>query len=374
MKLLLIFNKLMKTGATGEWVSQSQFTARMVALRSFVERHGGSTLEVQDERWHASRWRRLARPLTLMREIAGTMPDVVVLQYPNCPFFWSMDSRVGVRRSLMFARALRRWCSRRGVSIVLDYRDMIEPEQMNVPPELFRRFQAEVFGSADAIWASSPGYARHAQERFGLDAAKIQIVLNGAFAVDCEEPAASDGRVRFVYSGDLRPGDRGIEQMLEAVSACADVNCEFVFCGPKGEWVNSRPGSGNVRLLGELPRSEVMRLLRSCDVGLLPLPRSDYFDINFPTKLGEYVSTGLAVLGTDATVAADYVNSNRIGVSAPFEKWPEAIRGLAADRELLARYRAESAARSNGMLWDNLYDGAYAEFEARVTEVIACRA
>jgi hypothetical protein len=268
-----------------------------------------------------------------------------------------------LRRSMVFSHLIRRYCNRTGARLVLDYRDWIDASQLSVPARLFERFERVVFTYPDAIWSSSPGYSAKAAEKYDLSRVFVRVVLNGAFVSDsthvCKREPSS--LVRFLYTGDLRQQGRGIEELLAAIEACADLTCEFVLCGHNGEWLEQRETSTNVTFLGELPRSEVIKLLPSCDVGLVPHPDSDLYDRSFPTKLGEYVYNGLAILCTPSRVTADFVNAHNLGLVAPFHEWPKAIKRFVQDADLLERCKANSRALAPEMTWDRIYDRAFDE-------------
>jgi glycosyltransferase involved in cell wall biosynthesis len=268
-----------------------------------------------------------------------------------------------LRRSMVFSHLIRRYCNRTGARLVLDYRDWIDASQLSVPARLFKRFERVVFTYPDAIWFVSEGCRSKAAEKHDLSRIFLQVAPNGAFAPDftriCIQERSS--LVRFLYAGDLGQQGRGIEELIAAIDACADLPCEFVLCGHNGEWLEQRETAPNVTFLGELSRSEVIRLMPSCDVGLIPLPDSDYYHRSFPTKLGEYVHNGLAILCTPVRDTADFVNAHNLGLAVPFHEWPNAIKRFVQDADLLERCKANSRALAPEMTWDRIYDRAFEE-------------
>jgi len=375
VKSLLLFNKVWRGNCVGDGISQVKFTARMIALQSLVERKHGVVLEVQDESWHNSFAARQIRPMTLINRIRREQPDVIILQYPNYPFFWDSSSDITILRSLIFTRMLQAYSRLTGCRLVLDYRDII-----NLKGYTAEQFEKAVFSIPNEIWVQTPDISAHSEKihkyvsRRGFvmaDAVSykhvIRVVPNGAFPCDdhFESNSNSDefAGVKFVYAGDLRRGDRGIEQMVEAISKINGKNCRFYLCGHNSEWLQDLlKDIDNIILMGELPRSKTMALMRSCDVGMICNPPILY-DYCFPTKLAEYVRAGLAVLSTSTGFTARYVEDNGIGVAAPFEQWHLAIERLVEDTERRLEMNTMSRSLSPSVEWDRIYDRAYAQLE-----------
>lgn len=342
----------------------------MIALCELVERKRGRVIVVQNERWKKSKIIRALRPFTVIREIAAVEPQIVITQYPTYPFFWSLDRPRDIKRSIAFTRMLRRYCDRTGAKFVLDYGDQIYGSQLSVPEELFSRFEHMVFTSPDALWCHSPALSNLVSLRYHTESKLVQTVLNGSFWIaDFSENHASESdTLKLVYAGDLKQHVRGIEDLLGVIAKVTDPGCRFFVCGHNGGWLKDSLTQNNIEYLGELPRSQVHRLLASCDVGLIARPvtgrQSIGYDFVFPAKLPEYVCAGLAILCADSKATADFVRQHRLGLVAPFEDWPEAIRKFIQDREFLQRCKENARALAPEMLWDRIYDKAFDELKS----------
>lgn len=108
----------------------------------------------------------------------------------------------------------------------------------------------------------------------------------------------------FVYVGGITIG-RGIREMIEAVNLVPEpFDCRLELAGifkePKvQDGMQSLTGWSQVRYHGWVSRSDVARLLGNVCAGLLVLhPLGNHVD-SYPTKLFEYMATGLPVIASD---------------------------------------------------------------------------
>jgi glycosyltransferase involved in cell wall biosynthesis len=61
-----------------------------------------------------------------------------------------------------------------------------------------------------------------------------------------------------------------------------------------------------VRYFGEQPLDAIARAIKDCDLGLIPNLRSVFTEINFPTRIFEYLALGKPVLVPETPGIADY--------------------------------------------------------------------
>lgn len=107
-------------------------------------------------------------------------------------------------------------------------------------------------------------------------------------------------RVVYLYGGNLgKPQD--IDHMIECFKSQKDNQKAFFLIIGSGtefgkieEWVKSEP-QANVKLMSKLPKEEYIRMVGSCDIGLLFLDHR--FTIpNFPSRLVDYMQSKLPTL------------------------------------------------------------------------------
>lgn len=133
--------------------------------------------------------------------------------------------------------------------------------------------------------------------------------------------APHDGRSgppRAVYVGDLRTS-RGLFDMVEAVAAAPDWSLDLV--GPvaagDAEPLRARLAAddvaGRVRLHGRLPPAEAWQIAAGAWVGLIMLRDTPAFREAMPTKLYEYLASGLPALTTRLPRQAALVEESGAG-------------------------------------------------------------
>jgi hypothetical protein len=341
-------------------------TSRNLGLDQFVDSIGGRRLVVQNARWRRSRLYRLLRPYTLASEIGRADADVWIFRYAGFPFFWSLEDERCLRCSRLFIRLARRhW---RGQRIILDVMDLMRHQSPNpaivvkLDDQRFGEFERELFGFATEIWAASRGIGEHLRETYDLPPEKIKTVLNGTFPPGGggEHPfAPPPGSFCAFYGGDLGPGWRGIEAMIESFRRCPSPSLRLVLCGVDGEWIPEYAGGDpRVLYLGSLSADQATTVATRCQVGIICQPPVGYFNENFPTKLGSYVALGLPTLCTPAKEAAEFVTAHDIGVMYG-GNLGDALDRLARSPESLERFRRNLAGLRDRFTWSRIYADAF---------------
>jgi glycosyltransferase involved in cell wall biosynthesis len=75
--------------------------------------------------------------------------------------------------------------------------------------------------------------------------------------------------------------------------------------------------SPQVKLLGQVRRSEIPKLLSQCDVGVLPTRRDIFLDFAFPNKLPEYIIMGKAAIVSRLRAIRYYFSENALQYFEP---------------------------------------------------------
>jgi glycosyltransferase involved in cell wall biosynthesis len=76
--------------------------------------------------------------------------------------------------------------------------------------------------------------------------------------------------------------------------------------------VESRGLMDRVRYLGPRTLGELVRDIESCDVGVIPNHRSDFADINTPTRIFEYLALGKPVIAPRTAGICDYFDNGSL--------------------------------------------------------------
>lgn len=206
---------------------------------------------------------------------------------------------------------------------------------------------------SDLIVVVTPAFKRELVERWDADPDKIEVVQNGVELrlFDRNEPEEMDlglepGSFVVAYVGTLGLA-HGLATVLDAASEMATTDPEIRFvlagAGAESELLRARIDKGelaNVRLLGELPRTEIPRLLRSTDVSLVLLKKAEIFEKVIPTKMLEFMAAARPiVLGVDGQARA-ILDAAGGGIHIEPQNTAaliEAIRRLRNDPELRVR-------------------------------------
>ncbi|MDO8847177.1 MAG: glycosyltransferase family 4 protein [Coriobacteriia bacterium] len=173
---------------------------------------------------------------------------------------------------------------------------------------LDRLIEADVVRSADAVTATTAGFALSLERRHGIRATSI---LTG-FDDRAPRPAPREagGPLRVVHAGNLYGGRRDPAPLLEAAGmlvregrASAD-RVRLIFIGPGSESVAEAAytlgASEIVEAAPPIPHAEVLEHLARADALLLVQWRSDLTAAEVPGKLYEYLAFRAPVIALGA--------------------------------------------------------------------------
>lgn len=109
-------------------------------------------------------------------------------------------------------------------------------------------------------------------------------------------PTAGDGSI--VYVGDVTEA-RGLTDLMAAVALMEDRPLVRIVgrCDP--ELANRLSQTPGVEVLGRIPHPEAMRVVRDATVGVSPLRDTPNYRYSLPTKVVEYLGSGIAVVASD---------------------------------------------------------------------------
>lgn len=158
-------------------------------------------------------------------------------------------------------------------------------------------------------------------------------------------PGAPESRPRAVYIGDLR-SSRGLFDMVETVALAPDWTLDLV--GPVAaadqqaleERVRRPDVAGRVRMHGRQPPEQAWQIARGAWAGLVFLHETPAFREAMPTKLYEYLASGLPVLSTRLPRQTAVVEESGGGllIDGPAQA-ADVLRRWAHDPDELETYR-----------------------------------
>lgn len=172
-----------------------------------------------------------------------------------------------------------------------------------------------------AITPISAGYKRSIVAKYGISPDKVRVIEVG---VEDVKPLSADknSKERFVvmYSGVLGLG-YDFDVVLEA-ARFLDKNNDIVFVirgvgdmAPRLKKAIDEFGLRNVLLDTRfLPKDELVALLGSADVFVLPMATMSFVDLGLPTKVFEYQAYGKPIICVSCGEPARYVESTKSGL------------------------------------------------------------
>ncbi len=214
----------------------------------------------------------------------------------------------------------------------------------------------------------------------GINPDKLTVVPNGADLAEFETVETKDElRAEYgiegftaVFSGN-HSTYVGLDLILEAAAVLPDVNFLLIGSGSRKQWavdeVAAR-GLSNVRFHDQLPKDQLVRLLKAGDVGLHTVSPQSVFDKGMsPNKLYDYLASGLLVVSNAKEPLREVISDDEVGAvvnptelvqgiravrdadPATRQRWQNRARELMSDRfSLDASARALEAALDKAML------------------------
>ncbi|GAB2747449.1 hypothetical protein GCM10027039_01340 [Terrabacter koreensis] len=192
-----------------------------------------------------------------------------------------------------------------------------------------------------------------------VDAEQRLVLRNLPYPGMLPEPQEPSDPLRALYVGDVRPS-RGLWSMLDAVDSAPGWRLDVV--GPVGDSfeaslrdrLDANGLGGRITFHGRRPPREAWKLAAGAACGLVLLDDTPAFRAAMPSKLYEYVASGLPVVVTDLPRQRAFVEQYSVGAVVPtggttgaatsevLRRWAECPDELAALRQRSSVFRAEA--------------------------------
>ena len=195
-------------------------------------------------------------------------------------------------------------------------------------PYLARLVERYVIRRADALLVVVEESAARLMDA-GVPSSRIDVVCNTPTAARIQECGEIGARRNGIGSGSLRMAylgllghSRGIETVLRALALLRDGGTEVKFdvVGPLEEGRNlpalaRRLGIDQlVSFHGRMPYDKALRLVASCDLGIVPHHASEHWRTTIPNKLFDYMASSMPVIVSDTPPAKRIVETTGCGV------------------------------------------------------------
>ena len=148
----------------------------------------------------------------------------------------------------------------------------------------------------------SKSHSRLVERQTGTPVEKMRILPAGV-NVDLFQPGVRRSRLTLIYHGrlDKNRGVLALPMLLQkARQEQLDVDLVMVGDGDAVAGLNRiAKDMKGLELHPTMSQNELAKLLSTCHVGLLPMPKTEIWSIASPLKQCEYAASGLAMLGID---------------------------------------------------------------------------
>jgi glycosyltransferase involved in cell wall biosynthesis len=221
----------------------------------------------------------------------------------------------------------------------------------------------------------------------GLDRTKSTIVMNSAdesrfVGAQRTAPANPDEgparRFVMIYHGTLTKV-YGLDIAVDAFglvhSEMPDAEFVIVGGGPELEPLRAQAHrlgiSDKVRLVGQVPPSEIPGWLRRATIGVLPIRQDVFLDHAFPNKLPEFIISGITVLVSRLRAIRYYFSDEALAYAEPNSPSDLSLQMLRLyrDPQLCDRLQQQARREYTPVRWD-VMKGRYLTVIEQLTGVV----
>jgi len=275
-------------------------------------------------------------------------------------------------------------------AIILDLHDPMPELMMSIfgvkadhwLVQALRRLERVSIGFADLALTPNLAFKKLFASR-SCRSEKVQIVMNSPkeeifnpdrFAPDDQLPTSQEFRI--MHHGTIVQR-HGIDLLIEAIAKVRPqipgirldlYGYHTPFLDTILDLAQQLGVADVVHYHGAKPQSEIAYAIRQCHLGVVPNRRSAFTEINFPTRLFEYLAMHRPVIAPATKGICDYFNPEQLLM---FE--PDNVADL-ADRILWARTHRDSiktlAERGLQVYRENLWQGEKKRFLEHVTALV----
>jgi len=165
-------------------------------------------------------------------------------------------------------------------------------------------------------WVAASSYTASTLAEHGVRREDVHVVPYGVEATNypCRDtPPLPTDPFRILWVGNMTQR-KGLSYFMEAVASIPQENLEVIICGhyPVERRTIEDYGLKSVRVFPGLPRNELAKIMRSCDLFVLPSLAEGFGHV-----ILEAMSSGLPVLTTASTCAPDILKQGKHGFIVP---------------------------------------------------------
>ncbi len=277
-----------------------------------------------------------------------------------------------------------------GSAVILDLHDPMPELMMSIygfaeehwAVSLFRVLERWSIGFADLALTPNIAFQQIFESR-SCRQGKVKIVMNSPES-DIFDPDAApgtsaperDGEFRVMHHGSI-VHRHGVDLLVEAVARVrAEIpGVRLDIYGARTSFLDEvlevakRQGVADiVRFHGAKNQTEIAQAIRDCHVGVVPNRKSPFTDLNFPTRLFEYLAMHRPVIAPGTKGIRDYFGPEDIVLfeAGSVEDLAQRIRWVHDHREEVA----QTIERGREVYRRNLWSAEKARFVKQVSELV----
>ena len=193
------------------------------------------------------------------------------------------------------------------VDLSNDIRSKISSIRYNISIKIADRFCDGITCITPMLGSTIEPKLRNFKEKIGYFQTGVNFrIFDPSTALSLKDSLRLENRFIVIYHGVLSP-NRGLQNTLRAIAVCKQhiANILFMIVGTgagESELKNLAKDlniEDSVFFTGGVPFEEVPNYIKTADVGIIPLPQIEWWNVSSPIKLKEYLAMQIPVIATD---------------------------------------------------------------------------
>jgi glycosyltransferase involved in cell wall biosynthesis len=217
-------------------------------------------------------------------------------------------------------------------------------------------------------WVVASSFTAKTLAEQGIPRKEIHVVPYGVDTTHfpCRDQAPGAGEpFRVIWIGSMAQR-KGLSYFLEAIGSLPQENLEVLICGYQAmdQTVIEEYGIRSVRVFKGLPTAELTKLLRACDLFVLPSLAEGFGHV-----ILEAMSSGVPILTTASTCAADIAEDGLHGFIVAIRDAASIAKRITwgrQHRKELFRMGLAGAVRARTFTWERFRQGVVNAYEQMV--------
>ena len=271
---------------------------------------------------------------TLKKEINDLQnlnsPDIIYASYPTIELPYE----------------LVKFANEKNIPIIVDVRDLWPdiflsaiPQSLHFLAKVFLfpwyRKKSFIFKNANSIIAISNGFLNFAYKASSRGKSKLDKVIYKSYNSNFKIDNICSDKFRVVYVGAISRNKTNLDIVIESFNSL-DLNHELVICGDGDDldYYKSLVKNNNIIFKGWVSKHDMIDIMNSCDVGIVPLKSRFDFKLALVNKAVEYLSYGKPIISSLEGDLKEFIKENQVGLSySNSDELKECILQISKDKK-----------------------------------------